>query len=235
MLKLELIQTKWIRLFDRLSKLEGVNARLAAPFFSIPPQNVRSILYVGKATKGDWYKEEFSDQSSCKDAASRREERLECTKQFLKDHAPNYNSGFWHLARELDTAVAKKWNQRVAIPFQHVTWTNICKIGTVIGNPDNSIRNEQRSLAIETLRLEIELYQPQLLCFVSWDYGFDLVKEVIGVPSDESWHQTENKQWIWWRKATDKLPAVLLTGHPERKSIEIRHRWVEKALDLLPD
>jgi hypothetical protein len=84
------------------------------------------------------------------------------------------------------------------------------------------------------LRLEIELYKPELLCFVTWDYAFDFVKEAIGDESDAEW-ETDNEQWIWWRLPSGRLPAMMLTGHPERKSTTHREAWCKKALELLPE
>jgi len=237
---LESVETRWIELFDELCRVHEIDrAQIAAPFLSVPATEARSLLYVGKATAKDWYRHDFCSQSplvSNKESMKkRREQRRECTKTFLIKDAPDYNSGFWHFARELNTEAAKKWNQRVASPFQHVAWTNICKIGALKGNPRGFLLEKQREIAIETLRLEIDLYRPQLICFVTWDYAFDLVKEVIGDPSDASWNQKENKQWIWWRGATDRLPAILLTGHPERKSTKIRKTWLKRVRYLLPD
>jgi hypothetical protein len=105
-------------------------------------------------------------------------------------------------------------------PLQHITWTNICKIGTLKGNPSGFLLKEQSDLAIETLRHEIELYNPQLICFVTWDYGWNLVKAALGDPSDASWDQTGNAESIWYKPPKSGLPGALLTGHPERKRTE---------------
>jgi hypothetical protein len=164
----------------------------------------------------------------------RREERHECTKKFLVKEAPRYNSGFWYFAKELNTEAAKKWNQPVTHPFQHITWTNICKIGALKGNPRGFLLKKQQEIAVETIRLEIELYKPQLICFVTWDYAFDLVKKVIDDPDDASWNTTENEQWLWWRESTAELPPILLIGHPERKPLKFREGWLEKFRILLP-
>ena len=216
----------------------NIRDRIAAPFLSVLPEDARFILYIGKATSGEWYKHElcrYPASTSAKNSATDKIElRHECTKTFLKEEAPSYNSGFWHFARKLDSAAAEKWKSKTRMPLQHIGWTNICKIGTVQGNPEGHLFERQRSLAIETLRLEIELYKPRLICFVTWDYKFDCVKEVIGDPSDTSWDQTGNEEWIWWRPAKGKLPPILLTGHPERKARTRIEEWVAKATDILP-
>jgi hypothetical protein len=163
----------------------------------------------------------------------RRAQRRKFSKNFLAEHAPHYNSGFWHFAKELNTQAAKKWNRRVKNPFQHITCTNISKIGALEGNPRGFLLKEQRDLAFETLRVEIELYKPQLICFVTWDYEFDPVRRIIDDPNDASWDKADD-QWLWWRAATGKFPPIVLTGHPERKSLKDRETWLKKFWSLLP-
>ena len=70
---------------------------------------------------------------------------------------------------------------------------------------------------------------------MTWDYAFDLVKEVIGDLSDATWDQTGNEQWLWWRRTADRLPSMLLTGHPQGKSPALRETWLKEASKLLPD
>jgi hypothetical protein len=231
---LESLETRWIELFDELCRSHSIDStQLAAPFFSVPAV-ARSLLYVGKATAKDWNRDDFCSQSPLLNMKERREQRRECTKTFLIKNAPSYNSGFWHFAKELNIEVAKKWSQRVTSPFQHITWTNICKIGALKGNPRGFLLKKQQDIAVETLRLEIELYKPQLICFVTWGYALDLVRKVIDDPNDTSWDKTEEKQWLWWREATAKLPPILLTGHPQGKSLKDRERWLKKFWSLLP-
>jgi hypothetical protein len=228
------LETRWIELFDELCSSDGIDStQIAAPFFSVRSVEARSVLYIGKATAKEWDRSDFCSLSPA-NMKERREQRREFTKNFLAEEAPHYNSGFWSFAKELNTQAAKKWNQRVKKPFQHVAWTNICKIGALKGNPRGFLLKKQRDLAIETLRLEIELYKPQLICLVTWDYEIDAVRRVIDDPNDASWDKAENDQWLWWRGATAKLPPILLTGHPQGKSLKDRERWLKKFWSLLP-
>jgi hypothetical protein len=235
MSNLESLETRWIGLFDRLCRSDSIDsAQIAAPFFSVRAVEARSVLFVGKATLKDWGRDDFRGRSRRLNVEQRREQRRKFTKNFLAEHGPDYNSSFWHFAKELNTEAAKRWNQPVTNPFQHITWTNISKIGASKGNPRGFLLKEQRELAFETLRLEIELYKPQLICFVTWDYEIDVVRRIIDDPNDASWDKAENNQWLWWRAATAKLPPILLTGHPERKSLKDRERWLKKFSILLP-
>jgi hypothetical protein len=235
--RIKQLETKWIALFDELYRDLNLRDRIAAPFLSVPAEHARSILYVGKATSGPWYKNDFCATfrlQAKKDANKQIDERRQCTQNFLRDEAPTYGGGFWPFARKLNLAAARKWNSKAKIPLQHIAWTNICKIGTVLRNPEGHLFEVQRSLAIDTLRLEIELYKPRLICFVTWDYKFDLVKEVLGDPSDAAWDQTRNEGWLWWRVAKDKLPPILLIGHPQAKPRQCIEEWVTKVSKMLP-
>jgi hypothetical protein len=238
MTNLESLEREWIDLFDDLRLEPETSAKIAAPFLSIRATEERSILYVGKATAKDWYRDDYAfgpPHPSDKETTNARiKERHGCARKFVQKVAPTYNSGFWQFARELSAEAAKKWNVPLGSPLQHITWTNICKIGALKGNPSGVLFSRQRDLAIETLRQEVKVYEPQLICFVTWDYAWDLVKKVFGDHTDESWDQTRNEEWMWFRAATDGIPTALLIGHPERKPEELRKRWLNKALELLP-
>jgi hypothetical protein len=231
MTNLEPTQARWFELYDELRCDTKFKGRIAPPFLSVPGQNARSILYVGKATAKDgcWIK---APRGS---TGARINQGRKYTRKFLAEEAPDYNSGFWQFARELDAEAAKKWKLPSSKTLQHITWTNICKIGTLEGNPSGPLLKKQRDLAIETLLKEIKSYRPQLICFVTWDYAWHLVQEIFGDYTDESWDQTGNEEWVWCRPAGDGLPPALLTGHPERKRAELRKKWLVRASALLAD
>ena len=239
MVKLELLEANWIGLFDELRHTAEIKDQIAAPFLSIPPTEARSVLYVGKATAQDWYRDDTAFGCPCNGDSNalraRLQERHEVTREFIANVAPTYNSGFWQFARELNAVAARRWKVPLSNCLQHITWTNICKVGALTGNPSGSLFNKQRDLAIETLRQEIESYKPQLIYFATWNYAWVLVKEVFGDLSDERWDQSGNGERIWLRQRTDGIPPVILTGHPERKTREIRVKWLNKVSELLPD
>ncbi len=233
------LERKWIELFDELRCAADTKDKIAAPFLSIRAAEERSILYVGKATAKDWYRDDSAfgpPHPINKEAMDARvKERYECAQEFVQNVAPTYNSGFWQFARELSAEAAKKWKVPFESPLQHITWTNICKIGALKGNPRGLLFSKQRDLAIETLREEINLYKPQLICFVTWNYAWDLVREVFGDSTDEFWDQARNDEWIWCRRPRDGMPTALLTGHPERKPENLRKKWLNTARELLPE
>jgi hypothetical protein len=107
------IAAKWIELFDSWRSDPARSNLIAA--ISVPPADKRTILYVGKATSKDRYRDDkiFGPPSSGKDAAEARiKERHRCTRKFLAEEAPTYSSGFWRLAKEINTEAAAKWGIR---------------------------------------------------------------------------------------------------------------------------
>jgi hypothetical protein len=233
MSSLESLEAKWISLFDELRCDPQLKDQISGPFLSAPATDARSILYVGKATFGNFYRD---DSASAKLTIEEKiRERHEVTRHFIKEEAPHYPGGFWPFARELNTALANRWKSPAGGPLQHITWTNICKIGALNGNPSGVLFEKQRNLAADTLREEISSYHPLLICFVTWGYEWDFVKEVVDQPKDESWDKTRNEDYMWSRPATGALPGILLTGHPERKPSELRQKWVTRSLELLDE
>jgi len=230
---LDSFEAKWINLFDELRRDPQLKDQIAAPFLSVPATDARCILYVGKATSGDFHRDDSAFARLT--IEERIRERHKVARDFIKEEAPDYPGGFWPFARELNTALANKWKSPITSPLQHITWTNICKIGALKGNPRGVLFEKQRNLSAVTLRDEIRLYRPHLIWFVTWDYEEDLVKEVVDQPQGESWDKTGNGDYMWSRPATGALPGVLLTGHPERKTRQLRRKWVRKSLELLDD
>ena len=230
MTRLEQMEEKWINLSDAWNSDAD---HLAAPFLSIPAIARPSILYIGKATGKDWYRKEFRSHSlECMEA--RLIERHECTKNFLNlvcTDKGEYDSAFWRHARSLSTQAAMIWNQKVE-RLQNLAWTNICKVGAVKGNPSGKLREAQRTIAADTLRLEAELYRPSLIYFVTWNFEEDVVDQFIGENSEQSWRKERENEYIWWRPAMNGQPPMLWTQHPERKNKNLTERWLRFACEL---
>lgn len=232
--KLETAWIRWLKLFDELLRRPNVNPdRVAAPFVSVAPPNynpalIPSVLYVGKATGGDWHRERYKRSPSVSD-------RRKCTAEWLESvKAKDYCSPFWQFALGLSSRLGAKAKHRIE-PLQNMVYTNICKIGVLDGNPSGECFAAQRDLAIETLRLEIEEYLPSLVVFVTWGYADDLIMEVIREdPNGSSWHKERNGEWLWWRESVDSMPPLLLTGHPQGKRRQDREAWLQQAFELLP-
>jgi hypothetical protein len=230
MSELDQAQRECIELFNRGgSELPGVE--LAAPFLSVPPKNydpaaIPSVLYVGKATGGDWYRDSFVRSPTV------RERRLTTTSFLDQDvKTGSYRSAFWDFALKLSAQVAEI-NSSAVEPLQNIVWTNISKIGVCSGNPGGACLKAQRELSVRTLRLEITEYDPTLIVFVTGAYGEDIVAEIAGDIHQTGWSKEHDDDWFWWRSAADGMPQIFWTGHPQGKPRMEIERWLQKAAAL---
>lgn len=217
-MKLDETQHEWIWLFNEMQRR---HTSLSFPFLSSSPReydSTRSILYVGKATEGPWKEE----KEECNCLADYRA----LPSRFLNDlPATKKLSAFWRFGKALSELDAPKR------PYQNLIWTNLAKIGVCRGTPTEKIFQEQKALAIETLRTEMKVYRPALVVFVTGDYHPEIVHEVT-VPQAE-WRRDLERTGLWWRPAARNLPALMWTYHPERKRRTTLDVWLRKAKELL--
>ncbi len=150
------------------------------------------VLYLGKATAGPFDTEDASEK------------------------AFGCNSGpFWSFAKRL-SRLAKGNPEELG----RIAWSNLCKIGTVTGNPDNALVNAQAELAVETLRQEWVELEPTLIVCVAMGYQEQLVYQALGVTQDHEDGFEEvpcNGSSLWRRPALDGMPAFLWMKHPQGK------------------
>jgi hypothetical protein len=225
------IELNWLSLFHSIGHPRA-RGRIAAPFLSVPPADydpiaVPSILYVGKATAGNWSRRSFLRSPTVK-------ERHQCTVDFLERwvRTGKYNSAFWSFARALSERLAFATHSTIQ-PLQNLVWTNICKIGVLRGNPTGEILRAQSELAVASLRSEIRMYRPRIVVFVTGDYSETLVDAVVGDCEQKKWHKERGGELFWWRKPVGNFPAVLWAYHPERKPRSTRETWIQQALRLV--
>ncbi len=105
----------------------------------VPPQyrdESRKILYIGKATAGEFKEPEAS------------------ATWFNK-----VESDFWRFARKV-SALA---NQEASQDLRNVAWSNIFKQGVTSGNPGRNLAKEQWSDAVQALQTEAAELQPDLI------------------------------------------------------------------------
>lgn len=220
-------ETKFLRLFHELH--HRYPDRIAGPFLSVPPANydpvaVPSILYVGKATAGLWGLSDFLSSPTVT-------ERHEFTADFLEEeiNTGEYSSAFWRFAHDLSNQIALS-NGRPIHGLQNLVWTNLCRIGVVHNNPSGEILQAQGDLATECLQLEIQTYQPKLIVLVTGDYADHLVTAALG--EQIPWHKECGPQGFWWREATDKVPAILWTYHPQGQPTRLIKTWLKESARL---
>jgi hypothetical protein len=208
-----------------------MRGRIAAPFLSVRPAGydpmaVPSILYVGKATAGNWWRRSFLSSPTVR-------ERHQCTAKFLEEWVRNgrYNSAFWSFAHALSERVAVATHSTIQ-PLQNLVWTNICKIGVLRGNPAGRILRAQSELAVASLRSEIKTYRPKLVVFMTGDFGEQLVDAVVGDCEQKTWHKERGHDLFWWRKPIGSMPAVLWAHHPRQKPLSTLRTWLQQASRL---
>jgi hypothetical protein len=224
---LDELEAAWLAKYDELCANPAINAKeLAAPFLSVLPPKYDPltplVLYVGQATYGEWFREDFLMTRTV-------QERRNCTTKFLQDDACTYPSAFWRFGVDLSKRLAANADIQ---PLQNLVWTNISKIGRPSGNPRAELRRVQRELATETLSLEIVRYRPKLIVFATANYEDVVIDGAIGDPHRTSWHQERNADSIWWRAAKGAMPVMLWVYHPERKQLPLLEMWLQQACEL---
>ncbi len=217
------LQTKWIQLHDKLGEsFEG--QLLAAPFFSIPgdegvEDQKRPILLVGKATAGDWGKNEY--------AKARERSIRKCVAERL-----NSTSGHLEWRKKEDLRPSAFWRFRNGLGqiAQSVIWTNLAKIGVQKGNPKWQLVRKQAELACRTLTAEIEEYRPALVVLVTGEFGrHEIIWPMFG--GKDTWREEPNKLFSWQERSNFLVP-VLWTKHPGiKRGIELK-LWLTKVREL---
>ena len=127
----------WMKLYSDLQNHPdrfGINfENVAGLFLSDFPKNYtvhteNRILFVGKATGKDWFKNDYPNTV---------EGRKRCTRDFLEGHIETgeYNSAYWNFARRL-SYLASDTDASPSPVFKNLIWTNLAKIGVQKGNPN---------------------------------------------------------------------------------------------------
>lgn len=220
--KLKKLWQEWVEMHRVLNK--GLAIKPAAPFFSAQSTGKRdsTILFVGKATKGDWELSRYQ-QSLRISVDAGIDDRLQCN----REHIQKLSSGFWTLLRSVASI-------QPATGLEGVVWTNVAKIGAQKGNPSGLLLSAQADLAERTLHTEIAEYRPALVIFVTGTFGDQIIKRAVGIP-DAEWQKStlqDQDQDVWWKTGR---PAFLWTRHPERKDRETINHWKERAIALLSE
>ena len=229
----------WEAWREKFSKMNGDSkfaGKLTEPHITFKPDGYDSqpntVLYVGKALR---------TQDTCDGDPPSAEELRKESRRFLEDvFSGKYGSAFWNFALDLAKKTAGRDYDETR-PLQNLVWSNICKIGAWNGkdmNPKGDAFVEQRDLAVETLRAEIECYKPSLVVWVTHDYGVKsehdvgVIGEITGEADPISWKRELEDTWLWWRDRTNSSPPMVWTGHPQFKQ---KHwdTWVRKACELV--
>lgn len=224
------LELAWLTLFTNLRCAEakaGTHPRnLAAPFLStaLPgyePGGPGTIMLVGKATAG---KNTLgsADVADVYGEATVKQRTPAVVEEVISG---KYRSSFWRFARKLSDAGAEQARSHAA-PFANLIWTNIAKIGVAEGNPSASLFKEQDALAVETILAEALFYKPRLVVLATGWYRYGCVNRILQqlTGTKEGEGLSQDRDWSSPRSAN--APAVLWTGHPERKP----RAWIESKI-----
>ncbi len=227
----------WQRSLNVYSEMKKAGIQVAAPFVGFRPKGFpglkKSVLYVGKATKSPCEVEKFDAalEVSAEDAF---EQSASFARTIFVHRAQSQKSGpsFWGFANELGSALG-------GTELSNVSWSNLARIGIWSGNPGDAgplALELQTQFAIEILRREIEVLQPDLIVFVTNNYAKKTMLPAIGDPGDADWEKSEllgmGADDVWWRERTGSVPAILWMRHPQGCPVEKRDFAIQKAREL---
>ena len=226
------VQLEWLRLFERMRRGEcdGVDPdRIAAPFLpagleNMPP-NASPVLLVGRAHRAPWEKSN--------EVAETYEfhERLSMTRAHLSKELARPSSAFWRFARDLARPIEVNGTRR----HTSIIWSNIAKITAWADggpNPGEPLLRAQYELAIRSLQVEIATYRPELVIFMTGDWGWAVIwnaflKDIEGAPE----HLPDKDVWSCGKSET--YPAVLWMQRPEGEKTSHVESQLAIARDLL--
>lgn len=176
----------------------------------VPPgfnEHARRILYVGKATKG-----EFDEPNA-------------------NESAFNGDTPFWRFARSISELADPACKD-----LSNVAWSNLFKQGVTVGNPEGRTAEAQRDEAATLLRHEALTLNPTLIVLVNADYYEEVPRAAFDIPDDTSENALietqvpgELKFHLWHRPALGPFPLIVWMFHPQRK----RSTYTTAALDLI--
>jgi hypothetical protein len=201
-------------LYDRLAALRQkmINSEIGRPAHVFVPvgahvpkstSQMPSILYVGKATRG------FGepDLGAFTGAAA-------VTSRVIDEWLLPGQSAFWQFVREVLRGLAAKCDQPTGAELlKHFGWSNLAKIGDLVGNPDAWSLEKQKDLCIESLSTEIATFQPTAIILATTNYAQDEIVFPIFGRNDWSFDTREQDRVAY--KQHPQLGLVAWTNHPQ--------------------
>jgi hypothetical protein len=220
----------WIEKFRRMDCDPRFAGNLNGPHITFKPDGYdlerKTVLYVGKALGKRTRNGDLPSAEACQN---------EFRRILRAVVSGEYGSAFWNFALELSQRLAGQEGPRL----ENLVWSNICKIGVRKGNPGKEIFEEQKCLAIETLRAEIKYYKPSLVMWVTGNYGGEVVRQVVEDanvvedPNKEHWEKSPEDKGVYFRRRMHSLPAMLWTYHPQGQHRQDTDLWIREACKLL--
>jgi hypothetical protein len=206
------IWQRWEEKYQQMTADKKWAGKIAGLFYGHEEPGFRAaakrILYTGKATRGEFNLENLDH------------DYFGCNK-----------GGFWSFARRLADLTGGDRKK-----LENIAWSNLCKIGSVAGNPNTELVDEQADLAVETLKLEWAELKPTLVVCVAEGYEESLVYQAFNVTQNQNdGFSTRNESGFvfWTRPAQDGMPAFLWMKHPQGKTQEYLDAALSIAAEML--
>ncbi len=221
---------EWFDLYNLLSAKKEYANQLAGLFVGHVPTGFadqpKKILYVGKATRG-----QFRRPADTSDDPTNFDWTLQLHQKYAAELFADLRcGGFWPFADKISKEMDSDSRSNLA-------WTNLCKMGMTTKNPSDKLIDFQKSLAIQTLRAEIDLYRPDLVVFVTNNFAKQILFEAVNAEDIESWSKSEMEtprevEDIWWRRGRSDCPAILWMRHPQGATREQTGYAIKKMREI---
>ena len=203
---------RWTELHTELSSQPRYAGKLAELFVGHVPEGYalqkERLLYIGKATGGPFNADNPSAQFfDCNGAA------------------------FWSLAHRLSAATDPSCEE-----LGNIAWSNLCKIGTAFGNPDDRLAKAQYELAVESLQEEIQRVQPTLIICAAEGYQDHFFYDALGVTQgvDDGFQSSDVDGVPYYcRPRQAGWPPVLWMKHPQFRRTSYLEAVVAVSRNLL--
>jgi len=224
---------RWVQLYTELDSVESI---LAAPFIPFVPDGFESrtntVLYIGKATGGDCDKDRF-DTALLTSTEEARAVSERFSSEIFNSKRGKTGPNFWGFANALACALDPKSQN-----LENLCWSNVCKIGVKVGNPEGRVFAHQVPLAVQSLKTEIADLNPSIIVCVANSFADRILLPAIGNPINDAWHKSEEVplsgvENVWWMPRMSPNPPILWMRHPQSSSSTLREFALKKVVDLI--
>ena len=175
------------------------------------------ILFVGRANNG-WETDSndvevlFNDDRANPETAFNRENQMSWMNEQFENKDYACRSPFlWSIRHISEEYYTSEW-------WQHVAWSNLCKIAPATGNnPNNALFNAQFEKAAEILKKEIEFLSPRfVVMFTREDWANPFIDKLT---ENEAPKVLETMKWSGYENNVFLIDDVvyIVTEHPARK------------------
>jgi hypothetical protein len=224
---LDLTWPKWVAKYQKLSLRWP--SQVAGPFVSAAHASYvdqpKRFMLVGRATGGKYEREDFrTDEASHE--SDLLLERKKLNRRLVEEHPKS--SKFWQAFMRGSQLCGG------GDGFINAVWSNLAKVGFNDRDVNDELMAAQSDLATETLKLELAVYRPTLIHFVTNSLGDQCIFAATQI-AREDWEplnkDTKSPQNNVWFHIGDQR-RILWTRHPNWADTELVSAWNKKLSEL---